>query len=62
GKPGVGKSHLVNEILEKYPDAIVYRFWTGSQYPNRNKIRGFGLKRSFQNLALKHMGQQRKCI
>jgi putative ribosome biogenesis GTPase RsgA len=26
GKPGVGKSHLVNEILEKYPDAIVYRF------------------------------------
>lgn len=37
GKPGVGKSHFVNEICEKYPDAIVYRFWTGSQDPNINK-------------------------
>ena len=37
GKPGVGKSHFVNEICEKYPDAIVYRFWTGSQDPNMNK-------------------------
>ena len=37
GKPGVGKSHFVNEICEKYPDAIVYRFWTGSQDPNKNK-------------------------
>lgn len=37
GKPGVGKSHFVNEILEKNPDAIVYRFWTGSQDPNKNK-------------------------
>lgn len=37
GKPGVGKSHFVNEISEKYPEAIVYRFWTGSQdsYINR---------------------------
>lgn len=37
GKPGVGKSHFVNEICEKNPDAIVYRFWTGSQDPNANK-------------------------
>lgn len=37
GKPGVGKSHFVNEICEKNPDAIVYRFWTGSQDPNKNK-------------------------
>lgn len=37
GKPGVGKSHFVNEICEKYPDAVVYRFWIGSQDPNRNK-------------------------
>lgn len=37
GKPGVGKSHFVNEICEKNPDAIVYRFWTGSQDPNQNK-------------------------
>jgi hypothetical protein len=31
GKPGVGKSHFVNELKENYPDAIVYRFWIGSQ-------------------------------
>ena len=31
GKPGVGKSHFVNELKEKYLDAIVYRFWIGSQ-------------------------------
>lgn len=37
GKPGVGKSHFVNEIYEKYPDAVVYRFWIGSQDPNRNE-------------------------
>lgn len=37
GKPGVGKSHFVNEICEKYPDAVVYRFWIGSQDPNRNR-------------------------
>lgn len=37
GKPGVGKSHFVNEICEEYPDAVVYRFWIGSQDPNKNK-------------------------
>lgn len=37
GKPGVGKSHFVNEICENNPDSIVYRFWTGSQDPNQNK-------------------------
>lgn len=37
GKPGVGKSHFVNEIFEKYPEAIVYRFWIGSQDPNKNR-------------------------
>ncbi|WP_252244844.1 MULTISPECIES: ATP-binding protein [unclassified Clostridium] len=37
GKPGVGKSHFVNEICEKYPEAIVYRFWTGSQDPYINR-------------------------
>lgn len=31
GKPGVGKSHYVKELIQKYNDAIVYRFWTGSQ-------------------------------
>ena len=37
GKPGVGKSHFVNEICDKYPEAIVYRFWIGSQDTNRNR-------------------------
>ncbi len=31
GKPGVGKSHYVEELIKKYDDAILYRFWTGSQ-------------------------------
>lgn len=31
GKPGVGKSHYVEELKEKYTDAIVYRFWIGPQ-------------------------------
>lgn len=34
GKPGVGKSHFVNEIVEKFPDTIVYRLWTSAQDPN----------------------------
>lgn len=37
GKPGVGKSHFVNEIVEKFPDSLVYRFWTGAQDPNINR-------------------------
>ena len=37
GKPGVGKSHFVDEICDKYPDAIVYRFWIGSQDPHKNR-------------------------
>jgi len=37
GKPGVGKSHFVNEIYEECPDAVVYRFWIGSQDPNKNE-------------------------
>lgn len=36
GKPGVGKSHFVNELCECYSDAIVYRFWIGSQDPDVN--------------------------
>lgn len=36
GKPGVGKSHFVNELCECYFDAIVYRFWIGSQDPDVN--------------------------
>ena len=31
GKPGIGKSHYVEELVKKYDDAIIYRFWTGAQ-------------------------------
>jgi hypothetical protein len=31
GKPGVGKSHLVNRLTKEYPRNIVYRFWISSQ-------------------------------
>ncbi|TCK98534.1 hypothetical protein EDC19_0963 [Natranaerovirga hydrolytica] len=31
GKPGVGKSHYVEELIQKHNDAIAYRFWTGPQ-------------------------------
>lgn len=31
------KSHFVNEICDKYPNAVVYRFWTDSQDPNKNR-------------------------
>ena len=33
GKPGIGKSHYVSEIIDAYPNAIVYRFWIGAQDP-----------------------------
>ena len=31
GKPGVGKSHLVNEIKKRNQDSILYRFWVSNQ-------------------------------
>lgn len=31
GKPGVGKSHFVNELQEEIPIDIIYRFWVNSQ-------------------------------
>ncbi|GGG96477.1 hypothetical protein GCM10007415_34580 [Parapedobacter pyrenivorans] len=31
GKPGVGKSHLVEELKNKTQSPLVYRFWIGSQ-------------------------------
>lgn len=34
GKPGVGKSHYVNELTNAFPESIVYRFWIGQQDPN----------------------------
>ena len=31
GKPGVGKSHFVDELKKSFKDSIVYRFWVGPQ-------------------------------
>ncbi|MDW3193046.1 MAG: ATP-binding protein [Cytophagales bacterium] len=31
GKPGVGKSHLVNEIKERFSKNVLYRFWVSNQ-------------------------------
>jgi len=31
GKPGIGKSHLVNILLNKYPNKLIYRFWISNQ-------------------------------
>ena len=39
GKPGVGKSHYVTELANKYKDALIYRFWIGSQdADSRNRM------------------------
>lgn len=37
GKPGIGKSHYVNELMEKYRNSILYRFWVGSMDENLRK-------------------------
>jgi len=44
GKPGVGKSHLVNCLTKEYPNSIIYRFWISSQdkeYNQRLKFSNF---------------------
>lgn len=41
GKPGVGKSHYVNELKAKVPYNIIYRFWTSSQDENKHYRLGF---------------------
>lgn len=59
GKPGVGKSHYVDELTTVYSDAIIYRFWVGSQdeylshrlrfdtFQNEIGLLAFGSPRSF---------------
>src|SRR5690606_24822338 len=37
GKPGVGKSHYVNELIQEYKNSLIYRFWTSNQDKNREK-------------------------
>lgn len=44
GKPGIGKSHLVNLIIEDYKNNILYRFWISNQdksYNDRLKYDNF---------------------
>lgn len=43
GKPGVGKSHYVNELIEKYKEAIVYRLWIGAQDDNLRRRLSFDI-------------------
>ncbi|MEN5380636.1 hypothetical protein [Sphingobacterium kitahiroshimense] len=35
GKPGIGKSHYVNELIEEYSNNLLYRFWVSNQDNNR---------------------------
>lgn len=44
GRPGIGKSHLVNSLIKEYPGCIHYRFWISSQdkdYEQRLKYSNF---------------------
>jgi hypothetical protein len=44
GKPGIGKSHLVNSLIKEYRGSIHYRFWISSQdkdYDQRLKFSNF---------------------
>lgn len=44
GKPGIGKSHLVNSLIKEFPGSIHYRFWISSQdkdYDQRLKYASF---------------------
>ncbi|WP_154651772.1 NACHT domain-containing protein [Sediminispirochaeta bajacaliforniensis] len=44
GKPGIGKSHLVNVIKEQFSHVLLYRFWISNQdkdYENRLKYHCF---------------------
>lgn len=49
GKPGVGKSHLVNEI--KDTNSLLYRFWISDQ--DENKLERLQYKNFIQELSIK---------
>ena len=50
GKPGVGKSHYVNELINKYREALVYRFWISSQ--DENLVNRLSFDKFLDDLAL----------
>lgn len=37
GKPGVGKSHYVDQLTKEYPNNILYRFWVSDQDRDRHE-------------------------
>ncbi len=40
GKPGIGKSHLVEFLQEKFPNNLLYRFWLQEQdYDKDNRLK-----------------------
>lgn len=44
GKPGIGKSHLVNVVIDNYERTLLYRFWISNQdinYEDRLKYNNF---------------------
>lgn len=44
GKPGVGKSHLLNCLTKEYSNSVIYRFWISNQdkeYNQRLKFSNF---------------------
>ncbi len=59
GKPGIGKSHLVNSLIKEYRSNIHYRFWISSQdkdYDQRLKFSNFIFdfsKKLFNDLLLR---------
>lgn len=58
GKPGVGKSFFASEIEQKYPDLILYRFWTDAQ--DYNLIHRLQFDNFINDLAIKLIGSPRK--
>lgn len=57
GTPGIGKSHLVDIITRDFLDAVVYRFWIGSQDVNSTNRRQY--RHFLSDLALKVIGSPR---
>lgn len=57
GKPGVGKSHYVNELVGTHLNAVIYRFWIGSQDENL-QIR-LSFKTFLDELAIKFFDSPR---
>lgn len=58
GKPGVGKSFYASEIERKFPDLIIYRFWTDAQ--DYNLFHRLQFDNFINDLALKILDSPRR--